>query len=86
MIHPALLIVIRDAILEYLRSNEASQVFLTTHSSVLLDLFDVNKVIAVEFCKGSTKCGPVSERQKAIVKSGLMTLGDVLLAEDLEIA
>lgn len=86
MIHPALLLVIKDAVMEYLRRNESGQVFLTTHSAVLLDLFDIEKVIAVEYVDGSTGAGPISSRQKRIVKKGLMTLGDVLLAEDLEIA
>lgn len=86
MIHPALLIVIRDAVIDFVSRRESSQVFLTTHSAVLMDLFDVSSVIAVEFSVGSTKAGPVSDRQKKIVRSGLMTLGDVVLAEDLEIA
>jgi predicted ATPase len=86
MIHPALLIVIRDAVLEYVSRREDRQVFLTTHSAVLMDLFDVTNIIAVEFDGLSTRCGPVSKRQMDVVKSGLMTLGDVLLAEELEIA
>jgi len=86
MIHPALLIVLRDAILEYYRRNTNGQIFITTHSSVLMDLFDVSNIIAVEYDGNSTRCGPISQRQKEIVRSGLMTLGDVLLAEELEIA
>lgn len=86
MIHPALLIVIRDAILEYIRQNDGGQVFITTHSATLMDLFDVENILAVEYRKNTTSFGPISERQRKIIGSGLMTVGDVLLAEGLEIA
>lgn len=51
-----------------------------------MDLFDISNILAVEFDGATTRCGTVSKRQTDIVKSGLMTLGDVLLAEELEIA
>jgi len=86
MIHPALLIIVRDAVLEYVRRRKEGQIFVTTHSSVLMDLFDVNDVIAVEYRDGATRCGRVSRRQAKVVKTGLMSLGDLMLAEDLEIA
>jgi predicted ATPase len=86
MVHPALLIIIRDAVLEFTRRRKNGQVFITTHSSVLMDLFNVEDVLAVEYSKGSTRCSRVSKRQANIVKSGLMSLGEILLAEDLEVA
>ncbi|WP_156377530.1 AAA family ATPase [Sphingopyxis sp. Root1497] len=86
MIHPALLIVIRDAIVDFVSRNKNTQVFVTTHSATFMDLFDISSVVAVEYNGSSTICGPVSERQKKVVQSGLMTLGDVLLAEEIEIA
>lgn len=86
MIHPALLTVVRDAAHEFVRGDENRQVFLTTHSSELMDLFDVDDIVAVEYFNGSTRSGKISNRQREVVKSGLMTLGDLVLAEDLELA
>ena len=86
MIHPALLAVITDAVKSYTRRRKEGQVFITTHSAVLIDLFDVEDILAVETRNGSTHCGPISKRQLKVVKSGLMSVGDILLAEDLEVA
>lgn len=85
MIHPALLIVFRDAVVDFIHRREESQVFVTTHSSVLMDLFDVNSIIAVQYDGSSSRAGRVSERQRKFIQSGLMTLGDVVLAEGIEI-
>ena len=86
MIHPALLQLIKDAIDNYLNDRENGQVFVTTHSSLLMDLFKVSEVIAVQNDGHSTQFGEVSLRQKTVVAEGLMTLGDVLLAEGLDVA
>ena len=85
MIHPALLIVIRDAILDYVHRDPNAQIFITTHSSVMMDLFEEDSIIAVEHDGFATRAGPVSKRQLDVVRSGLMTLGEVVLAEGLEI-
>lgn len=84
MIHPALLIVLRDACSDYITTKSNGQIFLTTHSPYLVDLFDPEEVISVEFEKGSTKAGPVSDRQIRAVKSGLLSLGEIMLSEGLE--
>ena len=86
MVHPALLIVLRDAVLDFSHRRSRAQVFLTTHSPAMIDLFDVSTIIGVEYDGISTQAGPISDRQKNIVRSGLMTLGDVVLAEGLELA
>lgn len=85
MIHPALLEIIKGAIDNYLEDKKNGQVFVTTHSSFLMDLFETSEVIAVKNEGQFTEFGSVSERQKAIVKEGLMTLGDILLAEGLDV-
>ena len=85
MIHPALLESVRDAVVNFVSRKKRGQVFITTHSPVLVDLFDHSHVIAVYFRDGSTHFGRVSKRQIEVVKSGLMSVGDILMAEDLEI-
>jgi hypothetical protein len=85
MIHPALLMIVRDAIEDYVSSSADNQCFITTHSPYLVDLFKPGEVIAVEFDNGETKAGPISERQLEAIKKGLVSTGELITSEGLEV-
>lgn len=80
MIHPGVLPVIADAAKEYsaLRTN---QVFITTHSPTLLDLFDPETIIWTSLRDGITACGPITSRQLGLIKRQLFTAGEILVSE-----
>lgn len=83
MVHPGVLPVIADAVKEYYDSGEygSRQVFLTTHSPVLLDLFDPEHIKWANFKNGVTEVGYVSERQRNLIKKQLFTAGEILTSE-----
>lgn len=86
MIHPALLMIVRDAIEDYVSTGTDNQCFITTHSPYLVDLFKPEEVIAVEFENGETRAGPISSRQLDAIKSGLVSTGELITSEGLEVA
>lgn len=82
MIHPGLLPVLVDAARDYSSSSERdNQLFLTTHSPNLLDLFDADNIIRAQFKDGVTVCGPVLERQKDLIRRSLFSAGEIMIAE-----
>ena len=82
MIHPGLLPVLIDAARDYSQSFERdNQLFLTTHSPNLLDLFDADDITRVQFKDGVTICGPILDRQKKLIKDSLFSPGEIMVAE-----
>lgn len=85
MIHPGALSVIAEAINSFATSKqrEKRQVFVTTHSPTLIDLFEPEDIIWAHFKNGVTECGHVKPRQLDIIKQQLFTAGELLIAEGL---
>lgn len=83
MIHPGLLQILMDAARDYLANSNNRQIFLTTHSPTLLDMFDANDIIQVNFEDGISKCSKVSDRQRKIISDRLFSAGELLVAEGL---
>lgn len=84
MIHPGALPIISEAVADFTRrrpTGDTSQVFVTTHSPPLLDLFDPKFVLWAKFEDGVTKCGPVSKRQLQLIKDQLFSPGEILTSE-----
>lgn len=84
MIHPGALVVIAEAIKDFARTNsdgENKQIFVTTHSPHLIDLFDPETLIWTRKIDGVTHAGHVSERQLDLIKDSLFTAGELMLSE-----
>lgn len=82
MIHPGLLPVLVDAARDYLDDSRVlRQVFFTTHSPNLLDMFDPINIIGTRFEDGISKFSAISHRQLELVKERLFTAGELLVAE-----
>lgn len=83
-VHPGALPMIFD----YLRqASEVSQVIVTTHSPVMLDVVDIDNesVFMVGRQGGETQIRAVSAHELEPVRAGLLTLGDSLIAGDLQL-
>jgi predicted ATPase len=84
MIHPGLLPVLLDAGRDYLDvRSDRRQIFFTTHSPTLLDMFRPESVIGTKFDDGVSKFSHLSKRQMGIVKERLFSPGELLIAEGL---
>lgn len=81
MIHPGLLQVMIEAGRDYLDGSENHQVLYTTHSPILLDMFNADSIIGASFVDGVSKFSHMSNRQKAIIKDRLFSAGELLVAE-----
>ncbi|WP_438025489.1 AAA family ATPase [Sorangium sp. So ce233] len=80
-VHPGAIPLLYD----YLKqATRRSQVIVTTHSPELLDLVDPNDVRVVMRAEGETVVAPMRASQRDVVKSGLMTLGEVMRMEGLQ--
>ena len=69
------------------QASEISQVIITTHSPIILDVADVERdhIIAVERRDGQTNMRRVSNQQLAPVRKKLLSLGDLYLSGDLQL-
>lgn len=83
MIHPGALSVFKEAVDSFVDRNnrQERQVFITTHSPTLLDLFEANEIIWAKFRRGVTECGHVGKRQMELIKEHLFSAGELLVAE-----
>ena len=82
-VHPGALPLLFD----YLRQASArSQVLMTTHSPLLLDLIDVDRdaVFVVERSQGKTTVQRVGNEQLQPIRDRLLTLGDLFVSGDLQ--
>lgn len=77
-IHPGAIRLVFD----YLQQASAvSQVLVTTHSPELLDLLEPKYVRVVQRCEGITQVTRMDPSQEAVVRKGLLSLGEVLRTE-----
>jgi predicted ATPase len=80
-VHPGALPLLYDYLTQ---AAGRSQVVVTTHSPDLLNLVDARSVRVVQRSGGITTVAPMQERQRELVLSGLMTLGELMLSEGLQ--
>ena len=85
MIHPGALQTIKDAMESFVadRNTGDRQVFITTNSPTLIDLFATEDVIWARLNQGLTECDHIRRRQLDIIKKQLFSAGELLLTEGL---
>jgi predicted ATPase len=83
MIHPGLLPVLVDASNDYLASKGKAfaQIFMTTHSPAMMDLYSPEELICAKFDGIESVFSPISERQVKLIHDRLFTAGELLLIE-----
>ncbi|MDU9049511.1 MAG: AAA family ATPase [Candidatus Electrothrix sp. Rat3] len=84
-VHPGALPMLYD----YLRqASEVSQVFVTTHSPVILDVVDVENdvVFVVNKVDGKTDVKKMADTQLEPVRKSLLRLGDLFMSGDLQLS
>jgi predicted ATPase len=83
MIHPGVLPVIADAGREYVLSSQLrqNQMFITTHSPILLDFFNPEDVLWASFHNGATEFGKITSRHLDLIKRQLFSTGEILVSE-----
>src|SRR5207249_1182728 len=76
-VHPAVLAVLRDAMLE---ASYSAQVLVTTHSADLLDSKDVetDSILAVTADEGATRIAPIDADGRDMIRRRLYTAGELL--------
>jgi predicted ATPase len=79
-VHPEALAVLVDLLIE---RSAYQQVLITTHSPDLLNCLPAETLRIVELEGGTTKIGPLSEEQKAVVEAKYFKMGDLLRLEGL---
>lgn len=80
-VHPGAIPLLFDFLKQASRS---SQVIVTTHSPELLDLMEADDVRVVLRTQEGTTVAPMAESQRAAVRTGLLSLGDVLRTEGVQ--
>lgn len=83
-VHPGVL----PMLYEYLKqASKTSQVVITTHSPIVLDVADAKEdgIFVAERRDGKTSIQRVSEEQLKPVRDGLLTLGELYLCGDLQL-
>jgi predicted ATPase len=80
-VHPGAIPLLYD----YLKqASRRSQVLVTTHSPELLDQMEAEEVRVVVRGPNGTTVSPMAGPQRAAVREGLLTLGEVLRTEGLQ--
>ncbi len=84
-VHPGALPMVYDYLVQ---ASELSQVVITTHSPIILDVADVERdhILVVDRGNGYTDVRRVSEQQLAPVRQKLLSLGDLYLSGDLQLS
>ncbi len=67
------------------RASRRGAVLVTTHSADLLDAARDEEVLVCSYDEGITKIGPLASSQRALVKDGLFSLGEIMRSEPLRI-
>ncbi len=82
-VHPGALPLIYDFLAQ---ASTVSQILVTTHSPVLLDVvnLDQSTILGVDRSGGKTRVQTVDQATLASVREGLLQLGDLLLSGDLQ--
>ena len=79
-VHPGAFAMLMD----YLRqASDISRVLLTSHSPELLDLVEADEVRVLTRANGETRIRPMAEHQQDVVRSRLLTLGELMTTEGL---
>ena len=84
-VHPEVLSLLAD----YLhQAAELSQVIITTHSPLILDVLDPDRdsIFVVDRRDGKTAVEPLTEEQLAPVRKRLLSLGDLFVMGDLQLS
>ena len=83
-VHPGALPMVYDYLVQ---ASEVSQVIITTHSPIILDVADIERdhVCVVERSDGQTAVRRVTAQQLAPVRQKLLSLGDLYLSGDLQL-
>ncbi len=84
-VHPGVL----PMLVDYLRqASEVSQIMLTTHSPIVLDIIDISKdvVFVVNRFDGQTTVKEVKESQLEPVRNSLLRLGELFVSGDLQLS
>ena len=86
MIHPGALSILFEAMESFINNSNRihRQIFVTTHSPTLIDLFNPDDIIWAKFKKGVTECGHINKRQLDVIKQHLFSAGELLIAEGLQ--
>jgi predicted ATPase len=79
-VHPKALAFLVDLLIE---RSAYQQVLITTHSPDLLNRLPAETLRIVELEGGTTKIGPLSEEQKAVIEDEYFKMGDLLRLEGL---
>lgn len=80
-VHPGAIPLLFDFLKQ---ASRGSQVLVTTHSPELLDLFDTEDIRVVQRVAGITTVAPLAREQRNAVRTGLLSLGDILRTEGLQ--
>ena len=80
-VHPGALMVLADLFQE---ATRRSQILVTTHSPDLIDRLSVGNLKVVNYERGITTVGPVSETQSEAVRQSLFSPGELHRMEGLE--
>lgn len=80
-VHPGAMPLLFDYLQQ---ASRFSQVVVTTHSPELLDLFETDAIRVVQRHGGVTTVAPLAREQRDAVRTGLLTLGDILRTEGLQ--
>jgi predicted ATPase len=84
-VHPGVLPMIYDYLQQ---ADEVSQVIVSTHSPILLDVADIEKdcIFMVNRIEGKTDVRKVTEAQLLPVRKSLLRLGDLFISGDLQLS
>lgn len=80
-VHPGALPLMFDYLKE---ARERSQIIVTTHSPQFMDLVDAEDVRVVQRIDGTTTVRRMAKRQRGAVRSGLLSLGELMVTEGLQ--
>lgn len=79
-VNPALLALLVDAFRE---SSERTQLFITSHSPHLVDLFPAEAIRVVDMRDGQTRVSPIRASQRAAIKEHLLSIEQIMSADGL---
>jgi len=84
-VHPGVLPMLYDYLQQ---AGEVSQVLVTTHSPILLDVVDCDRdvILVVKRIEGKTDVRKVTEAQLEPVRKSLLRLGDLFVSGDLQLS
>lgn len=79
-VNPALLALLVDAFRE---SSERTQLFITSHSPHLVDLFPAEAIRVVDMRDGQTRVSPIRASQQAAIKEHLLSVEQIMSTDGL---